>query len=74
MELPPPFAQQEAQVILDHDGQSTRLTAENSWAFRRQADAFVADIIERRKPLASGEDSLTDIALAEAVWKPRAGG
>lgn len=74
MDLPPPFAQQEAQLILDRDGQSTRVTAEKSWAFRRQADAFVADIIERRKPLASGEDSLTDIALAEAVWKPRAGG
>lgn len=72
IELPAPFAEEEAHVILDHNGQTTRLTRESSWAFRRQADAFVSDIIERRKPLASGEDSVTDIALAETVWQPRA--
>ncbi|MDA9533265.1 Gfo/Idh/MocA family protein [Bradyrhizobium sp. CCBAU 25338] len=69
LKLPPPFAEQEAEVIVDHDGQSTWLTGEASWAFRRQADAFVSDIAERRSPLASGEDSVTDIALAETVWK-----
>lgn len=74
LKLPPPFAEQEAEVIVDHDGQSTRLTGEESWAFRRQADAFVSDIAERRIPLASGEDSMTDIALAETVWKRRASG
>lgn len=71
LELPPPFAEQEAEVIVDHDGQSARLTGGKSWAFRRQADAFVSDVAERRKPLASGEDSVTDIALAETVWKLR---
>lgn len=74
IELPPPFAEQEAQVVVDHDGGSTRLTSANSWAFRRQADAFVSDVIERNQPLASGEDSVTDIALAEAVWKRWASG
>ncbi|MBH5368038.1 Gfo/Idh/MocA family protein [Bradyrhizobium glycinis] len=74
LKLPPPFAEQEAEVIVEHDGQSTHLTGEESWAFRRQADAFVSDIADGRTPLASGEDSMTDIALAEAVWKRRASG
>ncbi|WP_262048962.1 Gfo/Idh/MocA family protein [Bradyrhizobium sp. Bra78] len=69
IELPAPFAGEEAQIILDCDGRLTRLPREKSWAFRRQADAFVSDIIERKAPLASGEDSIVDIALAEAVWK-----
>lgn len=69
IELPPPFAEQEAEVILDQGGQRTRLVREGSWAFRRQADAFVADIVEQGTPLASGQDSVADIALAEAIWK-----
>jgi len=39
-----------------------------SWAFRRQAEAFVADIVARREPLASGRDSVGDLRLAEAIW------
>ncbi|QOZ77869.1 gfo/Idh/MocA family oxidoreductase [Bradyrhizobium sp. CCBAU 53351] len=74
LELPPPFAEQEAEVIIDHDGQSTRLTGETSWAFRRQADAFVSDVAALSTPLASGEDSVIDIALAETVWKRLASG
>lgn len=69
VELPAPFAEQEARVILDHHGESTQLVPATSWAFRRQADAFISDIVERRIPLASGQDSATDIALAEAIWK-----
>ncbi|TQF29564.1 Gfo/Idh/MocA family oxidoreductase [Bradyrhizobium sp. UNPA324] len=69
IELPAPFAEEEAQVILDHGGERRRLERATSWAFRRQADAFVSDVAERRIPLASGEDSVVDIALAEAVWK-----
>jgi predicted dehydrogenase len=69
IELPPPFAEDEAQIILDHDDRITRPKRGQSWAFRRQADAFVSDIIGRRTPIASGEDSITDIAIAEAIWK-----
>jgi predicted dehydrogenase len=74
LELPPPFAEREAEVIIEHDGQSTRLTGETSWAFQRQADAFVSDVAARDAPLASGADSVTDIALAEAVWQRRVSG
>ena len=72
LELPPPFAEQEAVVIVEHDGQRTQLAGETSWAFRRQADAFVSDVTARGEPLASGADSVTDIALAETVWRQRA--
>lgn len=74
IELPPPFAEDEAQVILDQHGRITRLQRGQSWAFRRQADAFVCDIIGRRVPVASGEDSITDIAIAEAIWKRQVSG
>lgn len=73
IELPPPFAEQEAEVIVEQDGRRTRLERGASWAFRRQANAFVADIAGQAGPLASGADSVVDIALAEAVWKRQVG-
>ena len=69
IELPAPFAEGEAQIILDQDGHRTSLASGSSWAFRRQADAFVSDVAARRIPLASGADSIADIALAETIWK-----
>lgn len=69
IELPPPFAAEEARVIVDEDSRRFELQRGNDWAFRRQADAFVSDVIGQRRPLAWGEDSVTDIALAEAIWK-----
>ncbi|QQO22537.1 Gfo/Idh/MocA family oxidoreductase [Bradyrhizobium diazoefficiens] len=74
IELPPPFAEGEAQIILDEYGRITRPKPGQSWAFRRQADAFVSDIVGRRAPIASGEDSITDIAIAEAIWKRQVSG
>ena len=44
-----------------------------SWAFRRQAEAFVADIAAARDPLASGADSVADLRLAEAIWSRHLG-
>jgi len=40
-----------------------------SWAFRRQAEAFVADVAARREPLASGRDAVADLCLAETIWR-----
>jgi predicted dehydrogenase len=69
IELPPPFADgTEARVVLDDGGQTTELPRDHSWAFRRQAEAFVLDIARQTTPLASGADSVADIALAEAIW------
>ena len=40
-----------------------------SWAFRRQAEAFLNDIMGSREPIASGKDSLEDMSLIERIWK-----
>jgi len=40
-----------------------------TWAFRRQAAAFVRDVREGAEPLASGADSLEDLRLAEELWR-----
>jgi predicted dehydrogenase len=69
IELQPPFAEEEARVFIDEGSHRSELPREKSWAFRRQASAFVSDIVGRTRPLASGEDSIIDIALAEAIWK-----
>ena len=69
IELPPPFACADARVIVDDGDRRSELPRGNDWAFRRQADAFVSDVIEERRPLAPGEDSVADIALAEMIWK-----
>jgi predicted dehydrogenase len=73
IELPPPFAVgTEARVILDDGRGTSELARGDSWAFRRQADAFAADIVQGTTPVASGEDSIADIALAEAIWQRHA--
>jgi predicted dehydrogenase len=73
IELPPPFADgAEARVILDDGRRTNELPRGDSWAFRQQADAFVTNIVQQTTPLASGEDSVADIALAEAIWRRHA--
>ncbi|HEX6513872.1 MAG TPA: Gfo/Idh/MocA family oxidoreductase [Chloroflexota bacterium] len=43
--------------------------AEWTWAFRRQAEAFVDDVRLGREPLASGADSLEDMRFLEDFWR-----
>src|SRR6202000_3497986 len=58
IELPPPFAAgTEARVILDDGRGTNELARGDSWGFRRQANAFAADIAQGNTPIASGEDS-----------------
>jgi predicted dehydrogenase len=75
VELPPPFAADaEARVTVDDGRQTSEPPCGTTWSFRRQADAFVSNIVKGSKPLASGEDSVADIALAEAIWKQHSDG
>ena len=68
--LPPPFSpNREGRVELASEGRVTRLPEGTSWAFRRQASAFVADIARGRRPLALGADSVADISLSEQAWR-----
>jgi predicted dehydrogenase len=47
----------------------TRPLPEWSWSFRRQAEAFVLDVLERKDPRSPGADSIEDLWLCEALWK-----
>ena len=58
-----------AEVILRRAGADPVQRTSEGWAFKRQADAFVEDVLGRRNPLASGRDSLGDLALIEQVWR-----
>jgi predicted dehydrogenase len=62
---------QPARVTLVRDGKVDMIVPDPpaSWAFRRQAEAFVSDARSGGEPLASGRDSLEDIRLAEAIWR-----
>jgi predicted dehydrogenase len=40
-----------------------------SWAFRRQAQAFVEDVLGRREPLSPGADAVQDLRLIEEMWR-----
>ena len=44
-----------------------------TWAFRRQSEAFVADILDRRASTASGADALEELRLHEAMWRMEIG-
>ncbi len=75
LELTPAFLRnQPARVEVmkeDRTGQSSILspTAGWTWAFRNQAMAFVKNVAEGTRPIASGKDSLNDLLLIEEIWK-----
>lgn len=73
IDLPPPFAEEEARVTCNEGGRLSEIQGGTSWAFQRQAHAFVSDIMSRSSPLASGEDSVADIRLAETLWRRQIG-
>jgi predicted dehydrogenase len=62
-----------AAVTITQGGETTRLATDWSSSFRRQAEAFVADVVSKRRPIASGADSVHDLALAEEIWRRHLG-
>jgi predicted dehydrogenase len=62
-----------AIVTITRGGETTRLATDWSWSFRRQAEAFVADVVNKRPPIASGADSVRDLELAEEIWRHHLG-
>lgn len=65
-----------AHVELERAGERQQLEIPRvpwSWAFHRQAEAFVSDVASRREPLASGADSVGDLRIAEAIWSKHLG-
>jgi predicted dehydrogenase len=70
IQFPSPLIENKsAAVTLVRGKDTTPIDTGASWSFRRQAAAFVADIAGKRKPIASGEDSLKDVALVERIWR-----
>jgi predicted dehydrogenase len=69
--LPAPFAQKgSGAVFLSSGPDRRRLTPDiGGWAFARQARAWVDDCLDGRTPLASGEDSIEDLIVAESIWR-----
>jgi predicted dehydrogenase len=73
IELPPPF-RMDAEASVEITGLvSRRLPQGGTWAFRRQAAAFVSDVIQRTRPLAPGIDAVSDLVTAEAIWRNHLG-
>jgi len=44
-----------------------------TWSFRRQAEAFIEDVIQGKARLTDGEDALEDMGLVEEMWKKELG-
>lgn len=63
-----------AQVELYRAGSVQAIHApqcEWTWAFRRQARAFVLDILENRESINSGADALEEVRFIENMWRLR---
>lgn len=61
-----------AAVELYRAGSTQQITLPQcnwTWAFRRQAEAFVKDVVEGTTPLSSGADALVDLQLIEEMWR-----
>jgi predicted dehydrogenase len=70
IQLPSPLIENKSAAVTLTRGKDTiPLDTGASWSFRRQAEAFVADVAGRRAPLASGADSVADLALVERIWR-----
>jgi len=75
LKLPPAFLRnQPAHVMVYKEkiGGRTEMyspRADWSWAFRRQAEAFVKNLAEHTESIASGEDGLEDLRFVENIWR-----
>ena len=62
-----------AAVTIVRGGETVHPATGWSWSFRRQAEAFVADVVGQREPVASAVDSLADLDLTEEIWRRHLG-
>jgi len=73
IKMPPPLLRNVSAQVELYKGEGTRQTclphSEWSWAFRRQAEAFVGDVYAKRESISSGVDSLEDMRIIEMIWK-----
>jgi len=73
LEIPSPMATDLASRVTISENSRTEglreLQVEKIWSFKRQAQAFVGNLLERRQPLTAGVDALNDLHLTEAIWR-----
>lgn len=73
LELPSPMAQNiSARVRVEHNNGmpgAFEPTHPQQWSFANQARAFVGDVLAGTVPASSGEDSVNDLILTEAIWQ-----
>ena len=73
LRTPPPLLKNvPARVELYRAGKVQEVSSprcEWSWSFRRQAQAFVSDVLEDRVSINAGADALEDTALIEQMWR-----
>src|SRR5262249_32762950 len=71
--LPPPLLEMATASVelerMEPVRQAIQYSCPRSTAFRLQAQAFVDDILQQREPRASGADSVSDLVLAESIWR-----
>ncbi|NOY82842.1 MAG: Gfo/Idh/MocA family oxidoreductase [Kiritimatiellaeota bacterium] len=58
-----------ATVTICRKGDIQELAPEWGWSFRREAEHFIDCILRDREPLSSGEDCVTDLVLAEEMYR-----
>ena len=72
IEMPPNLLRNvPARVVLYKQGNIQEvlfLQIDWSWAFKRQAEAFVKDVHHHEQPLSSAIDAVEDIKLIEEIW------
>jgi len=69
---PSPLVQQDSARVEVWRGdlhEAARVQGEPYWAFRAQADHFVACVRDNREPRSSGEDSLEEMRIMEDVFR-----
>lgn len=68
---PAPLRRSAAATVELYRGQTAewvQIETPQAWAFRQQAEAFIADVQHDREPIASGRDSINDLKLTESIW------
>lgn len=72
VEIPSPMAADRVARILINENLGAagvrELPVEKVWSFKRQANAFVGNLLERQQPLTNGVDAMNDLRLIEKIW------
>ena len=75
LSLPPAFLKNQPANVriykekLSGEMETVNPIADWSWAFKRQSEAFIGNVLTGSGSIASGEDSLEDLHIIERIWQ-----